>query len=121
MDGLDAGVEALLLGRLESATEVPMRRHSSQKAASCGICLGGGLGQRMVGRDRHERGAEQRVGPRRVDLQLVMALGRGLGVERPADHQAFRPADPVGLHQAHLLRPLVERVQRLQQLVGIVR
>ena len=35
-----------------------------------------GLRQRMIGRDRHELGAEQRVGPRREDLQLGLARRR---------------------------------------------
>ncbi len=43
-------------------------------------------GERMVGRDRHERGAEQRVGPGRVDFERVEAGRRA--DERP-DH---RPA-----------------------------
>ena len=35
------------------------------------IVLRGRASQRMVGRDRHELGAEQRVGPRRVDLEFA--------------------------------------------------
>ena len=85
------------------------------------VLLGGGLGQRMVRRDRHERRAEQRVGAGRVDLELGLALRRCALVEREADQQAFRAADPVRLHQAHLLRPLVEASQRLEQLVGDTR
>ena len=120
VDSADAGVEALLLRRLQLGDG---GAHVAALLAEGGerrVGLGRRLGQRMVRRERHERGAEQRVGARRVDLDLRLALGRRLLVEREADQQAFGAADPVGLHQAHLLRPLVERLQRLQQLVGVV-
>ncbi len=120
MHGADAGVEALLLGRLQLGDG---GAHVAAFLAECrelGIVLGRRLGERMVGSERDERRAEQRVGARRVDLDLGLAFGRRLLVEREADQQAFGAADPVRLHQAHLLRPLVERLQRLEQLVGIV-
>jgi hypothetical protein len=95
-----------------------MRRHSSEKAASVRIGLGGGFRQRVVGRDRHEGGAEQGVRPRRVDLELGMAGRRRAGLQRPADHQALGTADPVLLHQPDLVRPAVEAVEGGQQVVG---
>ena len=93
-----------------------MPRRSSQNGER-GVLLGRGLGEGMV--DGEEGGAEQRVGARRVDLELAKALRRRLGVERPADEQALGAADPVRLHQAHLLRPLVERAERGEQLLGV--
>ncbi len=67
------------------------------------------LRQRMVRRDRHELGAEQRVGPRRENLQLGLAGRRRGRIEREADQQAFGAADPVALHQPHLVGPAVQR------------
>ena len=95
-----------------AACEVPVAWHSSMKAASAGFFAAAACGQRMVGRDRHEAGAEQRVGPRRVDLELALAVRRGRRVEREADQQALGAADPVLLHQPDLFRPAVERVER---------
>ena len=103
-----------------SACDVPMRLHSAMNSASCGILRGRRRGERMIGRDRHELGAEQRVGPRREDFELVLAVRRGLGIEREADQQALGAADPVLLHQPHFFRPAVELVERVQQILGIV-
>ena len=74
----------------------------------------------MLRRQRRERRAVERVGPRREDLELAAICPRGVG-QLPEDARAAALADPVGLHQAHLLRPAVERVETLQQLVGEVR
>ena len=69
------------------------------------------------GSDRHERGAEDGVRPRRVDFELGLARWRRARRDRPADQHAFGAADPVLLHDADLLRPAVERVQAVEQLL----
>ena len=102
-----------------------MRRHSSMKAASFGIVARRGDAERVVGRDRHELGAEQRVRPRRVNLQLARArlVRQGparSGIDGEAHQHALGPADPVALHQAHLVGPAVEPVEPGEQFVGIV-
>ncbi len=79
-----------------------------------------GSGERMIGRDRHELGAEQSVGARRENLQFALAVRHGRGIEREADQQAFGAADPVLLHQLHFVGPAVERVERLEQLLRVV-
>ena len=115
----DAGVEALLLGRLQLLLR-------GAHAAAFGV-EGGDLlvlalellGQRMVGRDADEGCAEQRVGAGRVDLDPVMALGGVDGRER--ELEPARAADPVGLHRLDLGRPVVEPVQRLEQVLGEIR
>ena len=106
----DAGVEALLLGGLELGDGGAHVAALLAEGGELRVVLGRGLGERMIGCERDERSAKQRVGPRRIDLDLALALGCGLLVEREAHEQAFGAADPVRLHQAHLLRPLVERL-----------
>ena len=75
----------------------------------------------MIRCDRHELCAEQRVRPRREDFQLALAGRRGRRIEREAHQQAFGAADPVALHQAHLVGPAVERIERVQQLLRVFR
>ena len=80
--------------------------------------LFGQLGdQRMFGRQCGEGSAVERVGPRREDFQLAAIGTRQIG-ELPEDARAAALADPVGLHQAHLLRPALERVEAAQQFIG---
>ena len=77
--------------------------------------LGGGdlVDQRMLRREHHVGGAEQRVRPRRehADRQVV-------SVEGEVDHRALRPADPVALHHLDGLRPVDQR-QLVGQPVGV--
>ena len=120
MHGADAGVEAHLLGGVDRRREVPSGAHCSMKAASCGFFAAAALRQRMIGRDRHELGAEQRVRPRGEDLDSLSQLGARRRSSMKRTQQAFRAADPVLLHQAHLVRPAVERVERGQQVFGVV-
>ena len=75
----------------------------------------------MLGRDRHERGAEDRVVPCREDLERLqlLVLRQLAAFQRETHVGADRLADPVPLLGAHEVRPLaVEAVQRFQQLVG---
>ena len=71
--------------------------------------------ERVIGRERHEFRAEQSVRPRGEHLDLA---GRIAG-QSEADQQPLRAADPIALHQPHLLRPAVERVERGEQIVGV--
>ena len=73
--------------------------------------------QRMLGRQRREGSAIERVGPRGEDFQLAAICTRQVG-ELPEDARAAALADPVGLHQAHLLRPALERIEAAQQFIG---
>ncbi len=87
----------------------------------------GGGGQRMLGRDRHEGHAKERVHARGVDLQALATAGgavpeggeRVLGVGK--GHVApFAPADPVRLHGAHALGPFREPRQGLEQFLRVL-
>ena len=87
------------------------------KLASAGLAAAALRASGWSARDRHERGAEDGVGPRRVDFELALAGRRGARRERPADQHALGAADPVSLHEADLFRPAVERVQAVEQLL----
>ena len=120
MHGLDAGVEAHLLGGVDRRLRGAHLLGLGDEGGELGIFRGGGRGQRMIGRQRHELSAEQSVRPRGEDFQLALFIRRGRRIEHEADQQPFRAADPVLLHQPDLVRPAVERVERLEQLLRIV-
>ena len=73
----------------------------------------------MIRREAQEACAEQRVRPRGEHLDDVVAFRRAL-LHLETDQQSFRAADPVRLHQAHLLRPAVERLKRFEQVLRVV-
>ena len=74
--------------------------------------------QRVIRRDTNKRRAHQRIGACCVHLNPVMCFGAVDG--RECKLKTARFADPVRLHQFDLGRPVVQRVQRFQQFVGIV-
>ena len=117
-----AGVVALLLRRLDGGDGGADPAAFLDEGGEFGVMRGRCGGERMVGRDRHELGAEQRVGARGVDFQFAVAfdLAQRGGIDGEAHQQAFRAADPVALHQPNLVRPAVEAVEALQQVLGIV-
>ena len=121
-----AGVEPALLCGFQLGNGGAHAPALVAKGGEFGVGRGRGLGQRMIRRNRQERGAKQRVGPGSVDLDLADARSLQsrrcrLLVDGPADQHPFRAADPVGLHEAHLFRPFVERLQGVQQLVRVAR
>jgi hypothetical protein len=75
------------------------------------------LGQRMIGRDADEGRAHQRVGPGGVDPRS----GRARHRLRQAERRIADPRDlPIQLAciSLHLRGPVVQPVERLQQLLG---
>ena len=72
--------------------------------------------QRVLRRQREERRTEQRVRPGREDRQLLSA-----SVDAEHHARAVRAPDPVSLHRQHTLRPVLEQVHLVQQLVGVLR
>ncbi|MGY3454666.1 hypothetical protein ACVWW5_000116 [Bradyrhizobium sp. LM3.4] len=121
VDRTDAGVKALLLSGVDDFLRGADLLDLGNELGKFRILRRGGLRQRMIGRDRHEFCAEQRVRARRENLQLALAGRRRRRIEREADQQAFRPADPVALHQPHLVGPAVQRIQCRQQLLRVLR
>ena len=113
MAGLQAGVDALLLGgfqrRFRGAHAVAFGDELGQLA----VALRKLGGQRVVGRNGQEGGAEQGVGAGGEDLELVRPAG-----DLPGQPGALGPADPVLLHDADALGPAVQRLQGRQQVVG---
>jgi hypothetical protein len=78
-------------------------------------------GNRVIGGNRHEGCAIKRVGACGVDLDLGRtASGLRIG-DLPAQRQTLRFANPVLLHQPYLFGPLIQLVQRLQQILGEIR
>ena len=72
----------------------------------------------MLGGDGCEGHAHQRVGARGEHIQRVVFAVQFI---REAHPHAFALADPVRLHRAHALRPIGERVQRIEQILRVIR
>src|SRR6516165_2955737 len=72
------------------------------------VFLGKAQSQRMVRRNRQERGAEQRVLPSCEHLDALVLPG-----DLEEDAGALRPADPVLLHEPDAFRPTVETGERI--------
>ncbi len=108
-----AGGEAALLGRLDGGGCGSEAAALRDEGGGVRILFGQGKRYGVLGRQGHEGHAEERVGAGGIDLNLGDALG-GLG-EREAHAGALAPADPIGLHKAHTLRPAVHLVERRQQ------
>ena len=72
------------------------------------------LRHRMIGRNSDEAGAENRVGPRRIDRQFLAIR------QVEAELQPLALADPVFLHQPDLVGPVFEAVQPFEQFFGKV-
>ena len=120
MDGANAGIESALFSGLDFGDGRSQPAAFLAEGFELRIVCGRRLGERMISRDRQERRAEKRVGPCRIDLEFVETFGRGLFVQCPANQHAVRAADPVRLHQAHLFRPIDQRIEIAQQLFGVV-
>ncbi len=125
MPGQQRQLVALLLCSLELGGGGAGLAAFGDEALQAGILLRQFGDQRMLCRQRCEGGAVERVGSRREDLKLAPIFfrrGRAGGVgELPEHARAAALADPVRLHQAHLLRPALERAETLLQLVGELR
>jgi hypothetical protein len=81
------------------------------------------LGERMLGRDRAEGRAHDRVGAGREYVHTAVAdqfAVAAADVVREREAHAFAPADPVRLHHTHALRPAGHLHQIVEQLVGVV-
>ncbi len=109
----EAGIVAALFRRLDRRRRRAAAPALGDEVGQIRVALGGGQRYRMIGGDRQKLGAEQRVRPGRIDLDLSGA--ERVGGKRETDHLAFRPADPVALHHLDLLGPAIERVEAGQQ------
>ena len=114
---MEAREDALLGGRLGGALRGGDQRLARDEVGH--LALAGRTGQellqqRMLRGDRHERHAVDRVGPRREDRTGVAGLA-----EREVDARALGAPDPVGLHLAHLIGPLRDGLQVVEQALGV--
>ncbi len=116
MDGLDRRPVAGLLGRLDLGQAGAAALAFGDELGSLWIAPGDRAGDRMPGGDGDEARPEDRVRPRREHFDLVDPVDR-LGEAEPELHPAAL-ADPVLLHQPHLVGPLVEVLQPVEQVVG---
>ena len=119
VDGCPAGVEAFLLDRAAAsrfAIERTERRDATAKRLGIGALDGNTIDHRMLGREQHERRAVNRVDPRREDLDALLEAG-----DRKRQPRAFGATDPIPLHDHDFLGPLGQRVEALEQFIGVRR
>ncbi len=64
--------------------------------------------------------APKMVSGRVVNTSMLFAWLRASGTSSNKQAQALGLADPVALHHAHLLGPALERIERLEQVLGEV-
>ncbi len=117
----DTGVEALLLRGVDNLLRGADAFYFGDELREFRILRSRGLRQRMVGCNRHEFGAEQRVMSCGEYPQLVLAIRRSCRIERETHQHAFGAADPVALHDPHPIGPAVERIERVQQFLRVLR
>ena len=122
---LEAGVIAPLLRGLDRRDRGPDPAAFLDERRERRIAPRRRAGQRMVGRDRHELRAEQRVRTGRIDFELgrpgsPASAPSVAGSTTKRTDKALRAPDPVALHEADLFRPAVETVEARQQIVRII-
>ena len=121
MLGPNAGIEALFVCCVDRCLGSAHSPAFITKGRECGVMRRSRFCEGVIGRDGHEARAEQRVRPRGVNFQLRFAAGCCGRIESEAHHQSFGAANPVGLHEAHLLGPAREMIERGQQIIGVIR
>ena len=115
--GDDARIDALLLRAFDRRERGAHAAALLAEGGDSGIGLRRRQSQRVIRRDGQEGSAIERVRARREDLELGRAVRCG-AIQRPADQQALGSSDPVLLHNPDLLGPLVERAERLDEVIG---
>ena len=109
VDRVEAGEDAGLLGRRRAILDRP---RAGVARVLLRLVARVRVDERMLRREDEERRAEQRVGARREDGDVVARL-----LDAEEDFGALGAADPVALDRLRLLRPLGARV--LEELVGV--
>ena len=111
-----AGVEALLLLRFQLGLRRTGALAFADEFGQLGVISSEFAGQRVLGRHGKERRAVNGIWAGGKDHQLVVAT-----LDGQRHFGAFGPADPVFLHQPHLVRPAIQIVvDGVQQLRGVV-
>ncbi len=125
MEHPQAGFVTLLFRRLDRRGRGADASALLYEGGKLGIMARRGGRQEMIGCNRHEFRAEQRVGPCSVDFEFVQPRfarqrARRGWVDRKSHQQSLGAADPVALHQPHFFRPTLQTVQRIEQLFGVI-
>ena len=114
-----AGVKAKLFARLNVRLRRAALAALDDELGKFRTISGQSLGQRVVRRHTDEARTVKGVWTRRVDVN-GFELGRGPARDLEGQPQSLAAADPVFLHQPHLVRPSIERLEPLDQIVCIV-
>ena len=113
------GVIAALFGLFQRLFGRAAFAHVGAECCDRGVVTFQRFRQRMIGRDADKRRAHQGVGAGRVNLYPVVSIG-GVG-QAKAKLQTTGFADPVGLHQLDLRRPVIQPIKAFKQFFGIIR
>ncbi len=113
--GLAARVEPLFPGQPRVAIEGTEPAELAAKRRRGRALRRKPLDERMLGSQQDERRPVDRVDAGREDLDGVAAD------DRKRDARAFGAPDPVALHDDDFLRPVGQRLEALQQIVGVRR
>ena len=112
VNGFQPGVVAELLGLFDGLFGGAGAAAFGNKGGKLRILLGQFLRQRMIGRQRHETGPEQRIGPGAENIERTPIR------QIEGEAQALGFADPVLLHQPDLFRPTLQRIEARQQFLA---
>jgi hypothetical protein len=115
MDRAEAGVDAFLLGGFDvgfrgAAVAAFLDERSDERLALRGL-----LRERMLGGDGEIGHAHERVRARREHGQRF-----AFAFDGELDFEAFGAADPVALHRLDGIRPARQRVEAVEQFLGVV-
>ena len=114
VDSFKAGIDAFFLHRRHVGFRHFGVAAFVDKGGQCRIVGRSLLRQRVTRSDRQVGTAHKGVRASGVDGQLV-----GVMVNVKGDFHPFRTADPVALHGLHGVRPVVQLIQIVQQLIGV--
>src|SRR4029077_766621 len=118
MDGEDAGVESLFLRPRQGLLGGADLAAVFDEGGKLLVFLGKMLGERVLRRNCHERGAENRVVARREDQQFLELLGQLGTFQGKGELQALGTTDPIALRGTDEIGPSAdEAVERAQQLL----
>ena len=89
VESLHSGVETVLLGSIYQLLRGAVASGFRNERGERRVFGRSGGGKRMIGRESHELGAEQRIMARGEDFELVLRIRRCGGIKRKADEQAL--------------------------------
>ena len=112
VNGFQGRAIAAFIGRLDNRFAGTEPVAFGDEFGELRVARGELLRQRVMRRQRDERGTEQCIGTGCENLDRLVAAG-----DRKLYPRAFGAADPVLLHQPYSLGPAVERLYRVEQFV----